>query len=74
MHLSYMFQPYLGKEIHYFTRRLSQKWTGRENPKKVKKMNSIFDVNFFQENSEKFVNKTFFWMFYVWIGKKNKKT
>ena len=60
MHLLYMFQPYLGKEIHYFTRRLGRKWTSQKNPKKIKKLNSIFDINFFSRKFNKVCKQSFF--------------
>ena len=60
MHLLYMFQPYLGEEIHYFTCRLSQKWTSQKNPRKIKKSNSIFDINFFSRKFNKVCKQSFF--------------
>ena len=60
MHLLYMFQPYLGKEIHYFTRRLGRKWTSQKNPIKIKKLNSIFDINFFSRKFNKVCKQSFF--------------
>ena len=60
MHLLYMFQPYLGKEIHYFTRRLGRKWTSQKNPQKIKKLNSIFDINFFSRKFNKVCKQSFF--------------